>query len=67
MEDWRNIIWTDESYIRLNGKGGQVWVTRQADEEYHEDCLVPRFYKKNSVMIWGGICGAGGGVSPAVC
>lgn len=67
IEDWRRIIWTDESYIRLNGKGGRVWVTRHAKEEYHEDCLVPKFENKNSVMIWGGICGANGGtVSPVI-
>lgn len=67
IEDWRHVIWTDESYIRLNGKGGRVWVTRHSGEEYHEDCLVPKFDNKNSVMIWGGICGANGGtVSPVI-
>lgn len=67
LEDWRHIIWTDESYIRLNGKGGRVWITRHVGEEFHEDCLVPKFQNKNSVMIWGGICGANGGcVTPVV-
>ena len=55
IEDWRHIIWTNESYIGLNGKGGRVWITRHAGEEFHEDCLVPQFENKNSVIIWGGI------------
>ena len=66
IEDWRRVIWTNESYIRLNGKGGRVWVTRHAQEEFHEDCLVPKFQNKNSVMIWGAICGASGGTTSPV-
>ena len=67
VEDWRHVIWTDESYVRTTGLGGRVWVTRLSTEEYYEDCLVPKFEKKNSVMIWGAICGSNGGTkSPVV-
>ena len=32
-----------------------MYVSRTKDEEHHEDCLRPRFSKKNFIMIWGGI------------
>ena len=57
IEEWRRIVWTDELYIHLNGKGGKVWIIRHMEEEFHEDCLVLKFQNKNSVMIWGAICG----------
>lgn len=31
---------------------GQVWVTRQAGEEDIEDCLVPKFKKLETLMVW---------------
>lgn len=67
IKDWQRVIWTDESYVRTTGVLGRVWVTRLSTEEYHEDCLVPKFEKRNSVMIWGAITGScGGGKSPVV-
>jgi len=56
-EDWRRVIWTDECYVWLSGHTSRVWVTRRTGEEYHDDCLLPKFPKKNSIMIWGGILG----------
>ncbi|KAG0637822.1 hypothetical protein HOY80DRAFT_888929 [Tuber brumale] len=56
-EDWRRVIWTDECYIWLSGNTSRIWVTRHPSEEYHDDCLVPKFSKKNSIMVWGGILG----------
>ena len=35
-------------------------MTRCAGEEYLEDCLIPKFEKQNSLMIWGGILGYNG-------
>ena len=32
-----------------------MWVTRRPGEEYLEECLVPRFAKQTTVMIWGSI------------
>lgn len=61
VDDWRHVIWTDESYIWLSGMSGRIWVTRRPDEEFHEDCLVPKFPKQDSIMIWGAICGTFGG------
>lgn len=60
VADWRRVIWTDESYIWLGGKRGKVYITRAAEEVWLEDCLVPKFSKQDSIMIWGGILGLGG-------
>ena len=59
-EMWRRVLWTDECYVWLGGKRGTVYVTRRAGEEYLDDCLVPKFEQKNSLMIWGGILGYNG-------
>lgn len=58
VEDWRRVIWTDECYsIWLGGAGGNIYVTRATQEEYKEDCVVPKFKKRDSVMVWGGMVG----------
>jgi hypothetical protein len=59
-DDWRRVIWTDECYIWLEGIRRKIYVTRAEGEEWLNDCLVPKFKKENSVMIWGGILGLGG-------
>ena len=50
------VIWTDEAAFYVGGFRGRVWVTRNAREEYHEQCLVPKFQRLLHVMIWGAIC-----------
>jgi len=56
--EWTRVIWTDEGSIRC-GYFGQVYVTRQADEEFHPDCLIPRFRKYSACMVWGCISAEG--------
>ena len=48
------MIWSDECYIHLDDKSGQVYVTCQANEEYNENCVIPTF-KQSSVLVmfWG--------------
>jgi len=57
VADWRRVIWTDECYVWLTGTRNRTWVTRRPGEEYQEDCLVPKFAKKDMIMVWGGIMG----------
>lgn len=61
IEKLRNVIWTDERYVWLSGSGGRIWVTRKPGEALKEDCLVPRFAKSSTVMIWEAIYGVNGG------
>lgn len=59
VEDWKRVIWTDECYVWLSGRHGRMYVTRKVgkEEEYLQDCIVPKFEKKHTVMIWGAIVG----------
>jgi len=54
IEDWKHVIWSDECYIYLGDKKGDIWVTRSSAEVWHEDCLVPKFQQSSiRVMMWG--------------
>lgn len=57
VADWSTVIWTDECALKVGEVSGNVWVTRLPGEEYHEDCLQPKFRKRPTVMIWGSMIG----------
>ncbi|RPA90949.1 hypothetical protein L873DRAFT_1752897, partial [Choiromyces venosus 120613-1] len=52
--DWHKVIWSDESTFNVGGLSSshQVRVTGPAGEEDIEDCLVPKFKKLETVMVW---------------
>jgi hypothetical protein len=50
-EMWAAVIWTDEASIRTGG--GQIFVTRYAEEKYNIDCCMPKFRGYSSWMIHG--------------
>ena len=53
MDDWLKVMWSDECYIFLSNEHQRIYVTRRPDEEYHPDCLVPRFPQSNiRIMVW---------------
>ena len=52
VENWMRVIWTDEASFAVGGVRGRIWVTRSPEEEYNEDCLVPKFKKLSGLMIW---------------
>ena len=54
-ENWMDVIWSDECSFSVGEVSGTVWVTRRPGEEYEEDCLVPRFPRLTTVMVWGAI------------
>lgn len=56
VQDWLRVIWTDEAAFYVGGFRGRVWVTRNIHEEFHDQCLVPKFQRLLHVMVWGGIC-----------
>jgi len=63
--DWQHVIWSDECYVYIGDNRGTVWVTRSAEEEYDENCLVPTFKQSSiRVMVWG--CIMGGKKGPLV-
>jgi hypothetical protein len=57
IEDFQKVIWTDECGFNVGGFVGNTWVTRKPGEAYVEDCLVPKFQKLQTIMVWGCIYG----------
>ena len=52
--DWSLVIFSDECYVYLDDQMGCIYVTRCADEEFEEDCLIPTFTQSHvRLMIWG--------------
>ena len=42
--------------MQVTGKT-RIRVTQKAEEEYYMDCVIPKFKKFSSCMIWGSISG----------
>ena len=56
LEDFKRVVWTDESSFELGKNTRQTKVWRMTDEAYLEDCLQPTFKSSRlSVMVWGAI------------
>jgi len=55
--DFADVIFSDEAAFNCGELSGTIWVTRKPGEEYLEDCLVPKFKKLTTIMVWGAICG----------
>ena len=49
INEWENIIWSDESRYELFNNDSRNWVWRKKDEQYNIECLKPTV--KNSVGI----------------
>jgi len=60
-QEWDNLCSSDECYIKLDDTNGRIYVTRRTDEEYDENCLVPKFKQSPvKVMIWACVMGGQG-------
>lgn len=52
--DWDRIAWSDEAYVCLDDKKGQIWVTRRPGEVLLDDCCVPQVPQSPvRLMVWG--------------
>lgn len=49
---WKQIIWSDESKISLFGSDGRKYVRRRVGEELHPDCIEATTKNPTNVMIW---------------
>lgn len=53
LADWMHVVWSDESYVCLDGNVGNLYVTRSPEEEYDPACTIARPAQSNiRVMVW---------------
>ena len=61
-EEWRKVLWTDESKFEIFSQHRRVFVCRMPGERFHESCIVPTVkHGGGSIMVWGSVCGNGVG------
>ena len=65
MEQWKSVLWTDESKFEIFGSRRRQFVRRLAGERYLDSCLTSTVkHGEGSVMVWG--CFTEGGVGELV-
>lgn len=65
VDEWNNVIWSDESKFELFRGNGKRWVWRQPHEKYDIDCLIPTVKSgQQGIMVWG--CFTKNGLGPLV-
>lgn len=61
-DDWKRVIFSDESSVWLTGSAGRIYVWREPGEEFKEGYTVPTFKSgRETLMIWGCITWEGVG------
>jgi transposase len=54
IDEWANVIWSDESRFEVFKGDGKRYVWRTPQEKYDPKCLIPTFKSgQESVMVWG--------------
>ena len=54
VEQWRNVLWSDEAPFTLFPRSGNMYVRRQPGEALREDCIVPTVkHGGGKIMVWG--------------
>lgn len=54
MEQWKKVLWTDESKFEKFGSNRRQYVRRRAGERVMESCIIPSVkHGGGNVMVWG--------------
>lgn len=62
IDQWKSILWTDESKFELFGSHRRQYVRRKINERYKPECILPTVkHGGGSVMVWGSFSHAGVG------
>lgn len=55
VEQWKSVLWTDESKFEIFGDKRKKYVRRKTGERFNPNCLTPTVkHGGGSVMVWGG-------------
>lgn len=61
-ENWKQVLWTDESKFEMFGQKRRIYVRRGSSEKMHPDAITPTVkHGGGSVMVWGCFSYAGVG------
>ena len=55
VEDWKNVVFTDETTIRLDAPGKKRILCKRGEEYHPKNIMSKKSGKKISVMFWGAI------------
>lgn len=59
IDDWNNVIWTNESSSEVGKQSCQIRVLRKVYERNNYVCLAPTFKSmRTSIMEWGALIGS---------
>jgi transposase len=65
IEQWKNVLWTDESKFEIFGSRRRIYVRRSSSEKMAPQCLVPTVkHGGGSIMVWG--CFSGHGIGDLI-
>lgn len=54
LEQWKSVLWTDESKFEIFGTKRRQYVRRETGERFDPRCITPTFkHGGGSVMVWG--------------
>ena len=60
IDQWKSVLWTDESKFEIFGSHRRQYVRRKVNERFKPDCIVPTVkHGGDSVMVWGYFSHAG--------
>ncbi|KAF6815631.1 hypothetical protein CMUS01_12404 [Colletotrichum musicola] len=63
VEDWRKVLWTDETWI-TGGHHTKLYVTRRPGEEWDPTCIIEKHQRKRGWMFW--VCFSGDRKGPGI-
>lgn len=53
LEDWKTVIWSDETSVQLGQKRGKIRVWRRASQLFHRQVIRQRWKGFSEFMFWG--------------